>query len=91
MNYKTIVFQQLRSCESFFESLQQRNRLVETMDLLAAELKQTHHQIIQYDKESNPNISIMQLSNDSLSTALRHLDETLGVLLALDDTESGQP
>jgi hypothetical protein len=85
MNYKHLAFSRLRYHELFYKHFCENSELHSVVQTLARELREKHHQILLQEKENYPHIAIMHLSSNALAVAVDHLDEVIGIFLALSD------
>jgi chromosome segregation ATPase len=85
MQYKTIVLELLQQRTELHEQLRQERKLLETVELMAVDLKANHEAIRDQLQQANPNIAPEQISSEAFEMALKELEDRLSPVSPMDD------
>lgn len=85
MQYKTIVLELLQQRTELHEQLRQERKLLETVELMAVDLKANHEAIRDQLQQANPNIAREQTSSEAFEIALKELEDRLSPVSPMDD------
>ena len=87
MQYKTIVLELLQQRTELHEQLRQERRLLETMELMAIELKANHELLMVQVRKARPGSDPLQISSEAFEMALKELEDRLPPVSPTDDQE----
>lgn len=85
MQYKTIVLELLQQRTELHEQLRQERRLLETMELMAVELKASHEVLMAELQQARPGSDPQQHSSAAFEMALAYLEDRLPPVSPIDD------
>lgn len=85
MQYKTIVLELLQQRTELHEQLRQERKLLETVELMAVDLKANHEVIRDQLQQANPNIAREQTSSEAFEMAVKELEDRLSPVSPMDD------
>src|SRR5262249_27503598 len=87
MQYKTIVLELLQQRTELHEQLRKERKLLETVELMAVELKASHELLMAQLQEARPGSDPQQISSEAFEMALSYLEDRLPPVSPMDDHE----
>ncbi len=87
MQYKTIVLELLQQRTELHEQLRQERKLLETMELMAVDLKASHEVLMSQLQQARPGSDPQQISSEAFEMALKELEDRLPPVSPTDDHE----
>ena len=87
MQYKTIVMELLEQNPELYNQLKQDRKLLETIDVMALELKASHEQMIAELAEQQPDVAYSVICSQATEIAIAEVQQRLA---PTSDHETGE-
>jgi hypothetical protein len=77
MQYKTIILEMLQQRPQMYKPLRRKRKLLETVELMAVDLKESHEAWLEVLSQEQPGREASQIGSEAFELALKQMEDRL--------------